>query len=370
MVNLALKILLQRPVRFVLSAAGVALAVMLILLLGGMRTGIYRQITAYIDNQPAEIVVSQEGVRNFLGARSSLSADVARRVEAMGGVEGVIPVIAQYAVVEVSGRKEFSLVLGYEQAEGGGPWMLEQGTSNLTDEDVVADAAVGKSRGLGVGDRIEILGAGFKVVGLSQDTSSWMTGMFFLTYDAASDVLSTKGRPSFLLVDIAAGQDADAVARRIESRVDGVSAVTREELDANDRRVYARILDGPILFMLSVAFLIGAAVVGLTVYTAIVERAKDYGALKAIGIRNGSLYGVVLLQSLATTVSGFVAGVALAYAVAEAIPRLNPRFMVVIDPSVFGWLLVTAVAMGMLGAFVPVRALARIDPAIAFRRGA
>ena len=40
---------------------------------------------------------------------------------------------------------------------------------------------------------------------------------------------------------------------------------------------------------------------GLVIYTATVERQREYGVLKAVGTRNGMLYRVVTLQALIVT---------------------------------------------------------------------
>src|SRR5512142_2271007 len=81
--SLARRNLLQDKTRLALSVAGVALAVMLILLLDGLLDGMYRQITAYLDHSPGTIVVAQQGVSNLLGATSLLPLGTADSVRAM-----------------------------------------------------------------------------------------------------------------------------------------------------------------------------------------------------------------------------------------------------------------------------------------------
>ena len=59
--SLAQRNLFQNKVRLSLSAVGVALSVMLILILNGFLTGVHRQATAYLDNSPGSVVVVQQG---------------------------------------------------------------------------------------------------------------------------------------------------------------------------------------------------------------------------------------------------------------------------------------------------------------------
>ena len=65
---------------------------------------------------------------------------------------------------------------------------------------------------------------------------------------------------------------------------------------ANDKQIVADIFDQVILLMLAAAFIVGALVVGMVIYTATIERRGEYGILKAIGARNGMLYRIVVSQ--------------------------------------------------------------------------
>ena len=68
MTYLAFRNLVQQAFRLVLSIGGVALAITLILLLNGFLSGIYSQVTAYLDHTPADLIVAQDGVTNLLSS--------------------------------------------------------------------------------------------------------------------------------------------------------------------------------------------------------------------------------------------------------------------------------------------------------------
>jgi hypothetical protein len=84
--SLAQRNLFQNKVRLSLSAVGVALSVMLILILNGFLTGVNRQATAYLDNSPGSVVVVQEGIRNFFAASSVLPPETVSSVRETKGV--------------------------------------------------------------------------------------------------------------------------------------------------------------------------------------------------------------------------------------------------------------------------------------------
>jgi len=369
MVSLGRKTLFEDKPRFAMTALGVALAIMLILLLDGMYVGVVRQITAYLDAVGPDLVVGQKDSRNFLGARSVVPAEDIGAVASTSGVRRAVPVIVQYVVLDLGGRKEFSLMIGFDRRMGGGPWQMREGRSLISDDEVIFDAVVARRHGTRVGDRILIMGRRLRVAGLSGGTSSWMTGTFFVTYRTAASLLSARENPSFLLVSLRPDVRVSQVEARIE-RGTGLSATPRSEVDANDVDLYARVLSGPLKLMVAVAFLVGVALVGITSYTATLERTKEYAALKAIGMANVRLYLVVLEQALISSLAGFATGVVLAFAAQWLLAQYAPQFLVTVRPVAIAALLGTTLVMGSLASLVPARAVARIDPVLAFRRGA
>lgn len=370
MVSIARKSLFADKLRFAIAVAGVALAVMLILLLNGFYVGMNRQITAYLDNSGADLIVAQKGIRNFLGTRSLVPAWRESLIRRIDGVGSVVPVISSYAVLDLSGRKEFALLIGFDPVKGGGPWRMRDGRSRIDDDELVVDSLMARQYGLGIGDTVEILGHDFRVAGVSAGASSWMTGTFFLTFDDASRLLATGQDPAFLLVQVTDPSRVDAVERLISRSSGGLAVTRRDRVSANDVSLYAQVFNTPMRFMVAVAFAIGVMLVALTIYTATVERAREYGVLKAVGIRNPRLYAVVFQQALFASAAGFVAGVALSLGVRAVVERLAPQFLISIEGPHVAAILVVALAMSVLASWVPVRTVARIDPAIAFRRGA
>src|SRR5512143_2008960 len=139
--NLARRNLIQDKTRFALSVLGVALAVMLILILSGFLNGMYRQISAYLDHTTGSIVVAQDGVRNLLGATSLLPTDVESVVKSRGASQ-VIPILSQFAILDLHDNKVPVYLVGYESKTGGGPWQLAVGREPRTDKEAIFDGVL------------------------------------------------------------------------------------------------------------------------------------------------------------------------------------------------------------------------------------
>jgi len=365
--SLARRNLLQNKTRLALSVGGVALAVMLILVLNGFLTGMYRQITSYLDRSPGSIVVAQEDVVNLLGATSRLPGGVISQVEAVRGVEEAIPILSQFVILDLHGKKQPTYMVGYNPQEGGGPWELFAGRQPHTKREMVFDRVLAERHDLKIGDEVEVMGKDFTIVGLSNGTTSWMTSFFFLRKEAAEDLLLAPGATSYLLLTTSGGADLDEILRRLNA-LSGVNAVTKKEMTANDLKLFAQIFSTPLKLMIGIAFLVGTMIVGLVIYTATVERQREYGVLKAIGATNRFLYQVVLTQALASALAGSIAGVALAYGVSLWIMSARSQFLIVFDPSDVRRVLVASLLMALLAAIFPVRVVAGLAPAEVFRK--
>lgn len=364
---LARRNLFQDKTRLALSIGGVALAVMLILLLNGFLAGMNRQLTSYLTFSPGSIVVAQKGVRNLLGATSLLPLNTTNEVEGVNGVVKAVPILSQFVILDFHGKRQPAYLIGYEPERGGGPWKMATGREPQTDSEVVLDQVLAKRHNLQVGDSFQVMGQDFKIVGLSANTSSWMTSFFFIRKSAVENLLRIPEATSFLLVTPVDGVTLEDVRQRLDS-IPEVNALTKTEMASNDLNLFAKIFSAPLKLMVAIAFLVGTMVIGLVIYTATVERQREYGVLKAIGAANWVLYRVVTVQALLATFVGALAGVLLAYAVSQWIMSAWPQFLVVLDPRDVGVALLAGLGMALLAALFPARVIAGLAPAEVFRK--
>jgi putative ABC transport system permease protein len=365
--HLALSNLLQDKFRLVLSVVGVALAVMLILFLLGLRAGMFRSAVVYLDNAPGSVVVAPAGVKSTSGGTAQLvSNETAAAVATTQGVASITPVMLMYAIPELHGTKEIIRLTGYEPEGGGGPWLMSEGREPVRDNEVVLDRVLARRHDFSVGDSFEIAGRMLTVVGLSKETSSWTGTHVFTTKSFTESLLLAPGASSFLLVTPAEGTKPAELVERL-GRLANSEVLLKSEMMANDKKVVAGIADQVIFLMVAAAFIVGTLVVGMIIYTATTERSREYGILKAIGARSLVLYRVVGSQALVATGLGALLGVAFAFAVSWLVMTLMPQFLVVIEPSAIIATLAAGFVMAVASALLPARAVARLAPAEVFR---
>jgi putative ABC transport system permease protein len=365
--SLASHNLLQDKLRSTLSIAGVGLVIVLILILNGFLVGVDRVASTYLDHAPGSVIVARQDVKNFISSSSLLPPGTAELARKTAGVAKVTPILTQTVYFELHGQKQFVDMIGYDSRFGGGPWSLVNGREPRTDDEMVLDRVLAEQHGITLGDKLPVLGRTFTVVGLSAGTVTWMMSFVFVRKTAAEALRFSPGATGFLLVTPANGISAENMRDRL-STLPGTQVLLKSELIANDVTLLNRSFSAPLQLMVTIAFFVGVLVVGLIIYTSIIERQREYGVLKAIGARNRILYRVVTLQAGLVTIIGSIIGIGLALAVAQLIMTLRPQFLIEIEPVAALEALAAGLVMAGLAALFPARLLARLAPADVFRR--
>ncbi|OGO15504.1 MAG: hypothetical protein A2Z14_01645 [Chloroflexi bacterium RBG_16_48_8] len=372
-ISVAVKNLLQDKVRILLSATGVALAVMLILVLNGFVTGLYQQVSAYLDNSPGTLVITQRGVTNMLGATSLIPTDTMDRALELQTVADAVPILSQFVILNLHDLKQPAYLIGYPGGPGtpasrGGPWNIIQGREPLTNGEMVFDQVLAKRHNLRLGDRFELMGQEFKIVGLSDGTTSWMTSFIFLRKVAVEELLRAPEATSFLLVSQEPGIDQAQVINQLK-QLEGIEVLPKETIVANDTKLLVEVFSTPLQLMAGIAFFVGVLVVGLVIYTATIERQREYGVLKSIGACNRFLYKLVIIQATVAAALGAIAGIGFALGLAKTIMHFRPEFLIIFESDLIWLALGSSFAISLLAAIVPARTIAKLEPAMVFQRG-
>jgi putative ABC transport system permease protein len=152
------------------------------------------------------------------------------------------------------------------------------------------------------------------LVGVCKIGAPFLSTPIVYTRYTQAGAFAPRGRNlmNFVLVKPQDGVDHAALCRRIEEQT-GRTALTRSQFFAKTLRYYLGSTGIPVNFGITIAlgFIVGAAVTGQTLYLFIVENMRQFGALKAMGVPNGGILRMVVLQSLLVGGVGFGLGVGL-----------------------------------------------------------
>ncbi|HEY4669116.1 MAG TPA: ABC transporter permease [Tepidiformaceae bacterium] len=367
MFRLALRNLIQNKTRLLFSVGGTGLALTLVLFFGAVFAGATGRLTVYIDNSGADIWVSQEGVRTMHMSASSLPASVADDVGSVAGVAEALPILYAEDMVEAEGKRFISYVFGVpEGAVMGGPWRVVEGSSRAGAGEVIIDRAIARQAGIGVGDRMLVLGQEMTISGLTTGTSSIINSVSFVSME---DFERVRGESviSFVLVRVEDGESAEAVASAVRQQVDGTTVQTREEFADQERKLAKDMMADLLSIMDTAGYLTGLAVVMLTVYIATIARRREYGVLKAIGVRNSRLYQVVIAQAVMSVSMGFVFGAGLTLLLSAIIPSFNEVLVLSLTGGLLLRVAIVSTLLAGLAAVLPARQIAGLEPVAVIR---
>jgi putative ABC transport system permease protein len=370
MFRLAVSNLIQNKARLLISVGGVGLALTLVLFFGAIFNGVRGRLTVYIDRSGADIWVSQQGVRTMHMSQSALPASVTDAVKAVPGVEQAVPILYAEGTIQANGKEYIVYVFGVPpDAPIGGPSHIVDGRGALGPGEVIIDHAIAARAGLRVGDRITVLGQEMNIAGLTSGTSSLVSSVTFVRMEDFARVRGGGDVISFVLVKVSQGESVSAVSTRISGSVSGVTVQTRQQFASQERQLVTDMSADIINIMNTAGYLTGLAVLVLTIYIATVGRRREYGVLKAMGVRNSRLYQIVLFQAILSVGMGLVAGLGLTLLLSALIPHFNE--LIVLSVSTASLLRVTliSVLLGGVAALLPARQLAGLEPVAVLRRG-
>lgn len=368
MLQVAWKNLRQDLTRMGLSMGGVAAAVLLILALQGVFAGSAKQIALYIDESRADVLVAQAGVRNMHMANSLLSPAVLEKTEQVPGVKEAVPIAYFTGKMNIGDDEVIGYIVGVDGARGiGGPWRMAEGSPTPGSGEIVVARNVAAPRGLGLGDRMQVMDRWFTISGLSLETDIISSSFVFISPEDARALRPQQGAINYVLVTADNPKDGAALARRIEEQVAEVSALSRAAFAESDRQIAIQMGLNVIQAMSVAALVIGLMVIMLTLYTATLEKSREYGILKAIGANNRSLFGVILFQAAISTIAGFAAGTIMAWIVSRLVGTYAPGVSIVLEFTSLWRVFLSVLGIGAIASLLPAWRIARVDPLVAFR---
>ncbi len=367
-VPLAMRTLVRDWLRLVISVGGIGSAILLVLLLDGIRVGTVAKWTTYVDHVGADVFVAREGVTNMALAASVLPDDTVGRVAAVSGVQRAAGILRIPVIVSSGDKKRPATLIGYDRASAlGGPWQIKKGRLIQSENETVVDEALARELGLSVGDMLRVSAEDFIVVGFSGQTANIAGKHVFLDQQAMRKLLGIGPIVSFVLVNVESGANPADVVSALNAQVAGVTATPRDELSRNDRSLLSSLFIAPINVMSTIGFLVGLAIIGLTMYTTTAERLRDFGVLKAIGAHNWFLFRTVITQAAILGLAGFAVGLGASMLSGLFIVRLVPDIGVSIRLLSALQTLGAVVAMSFAGALLPLVRIMQVDPLMVFR---
>lgn len=382
--------------KFVFTGMGLGLLIGITLSMAGIYRGMVDDAKVLLDNSGADLWVVQKDTLGPYAESSSLYDDIWRGIRGMPGVERAANIT--YLTMQV-GKQDGdvrAMVTGVTPGEPGTPgwppYLVAGRQITRSHYEAVADIA----SGFKLGDRIQIRRNHYTIVGLTRRmVSSNGDPMVFIPLKDAQEAQFLKDNdaireqrrrtaknPAFnrpgvpgLLDAVIASQSTNPYVNAVLVRVEPGHA--QEEVAESIRRwkrltVYTRsqmeeILVGKLIatsarqiFMfLVILSIVSSAIVAFIIYTLTLGKIREIAVLKLIGTKNRTIVGLIMQQSIALGLIGFVVGkISATLLMAPIFPKY-----VLLQPldSVMGF--ISVVMICVLSSIIAIRAALRVDPA-------
>jgi len=396
MISLAGRDIMHAWGKFVFTGLGLGLLIGVTLSMAGIYRGMVDDGKALLDNSRADLWVVQENTLGPYAESSSIYDDVWRGIRSMPGVVRTANVTYLTMQVRQGERDVRSMVTGVTAGEPGSPgwppYLVAGRHITRSHYEAVADVA----SGFKLGDHLQIRRNHYTVVGLTRRmVSSGGDPMVFIPLKDAQEaqflkdndaILQQRRRssanPAFnrpnvpgllediiasqstnayvnaVLVQVAAGYDSEAVAQSIR-RWKRLTVYTRSQMEEILIGKLIATSAKQIAMFLVILSIVSAAIVAFIIYTLTLGKIREIAVLKLLGTRNRIIVGLIMQQSIALGVIGFVVGKITATLLMAPI---FPKY-VLLEPldSIIGFFAVVVICI--LASIVAIRAALKVDPA-------
>jgi putative ABC transport system permease protein len=352
--------LVRRPLRSLISISAVALEVILILLIVSFFYGQLNGSKASQVGVGADVMVQTPGATGLIGVTG---APVPVKV---GDILRKLPhvVVAAPVIWELTTKPTLEVIYGVDfdsynsippalRFRSGGPF---QGPYSVIVDDYFADLKHAK-----VGDSIEILDHQFRICGVVEHGKG---ARKFMPLATMQDLIGAPGHVSVFYVKLDDARNVDAVVDEIK-QVPGMENYSVRSMQEYLSMMTPENLPGfatAIRIVVAISMIIGFLVIFQSMYTAVMERTREIGILKALGASKFYIVSAVLRESALLAIVGIVVGTIVSFVTRRVILIELPTQRLFWSNE---WVVrATALALGgaLAGALYPAFKAAQKDP--------
>lgn len=368
-VDFAFRNLTRRPVRSILTALGVSLAVGSFIALYGLSYSVEENVQESVDERGSHLMISRRGSAEVFG--STIPETIGPRLAAIPGVQAITR-----ELISLVATSSDSHVIAVGWPDNSFFWQnvpLQAGRlPNAGERKVmligndIADALHKR-----LNDNITLFGEQFQIVGITRFSSIINRNAVFVPLADLQEITFRFGVVTFFYAKLADADDLAGVKRIREAMETpgDISVTTSETMLRSDRLV--GLLKAVSSSMGWVALFMGVLMVLNTLLMAVLERTREIGILLAIGWSPPRIMSALVLEGLILSLIGSAAGAVIGVVgshLLSAIPAIGRYVAVRPTPGLIAASALAAIALGILASLYPAWLATRQNPAAALER--
>jgi len=399
--KLAFTNLMHRKVRSYLTMIGIfigiAAVVALVSLSEGLKMAVAQQFSAVGSDK---ILIRAAGTSYGppgTGAVGSLDKHDLELIGKVNGVEIAAGRLIRYVILEYRKEVKYSFAATVPDTDEKARSLVIEANQLITDRGrmllpsdrnkiVIGDDYATRNtfkENMRVGDKVLLNNQDFEVVGILKRTGSPQTDMLLImnektlrdlldvpeTYDIIAAKVESGKKPLDVVDEVSRAMRAD---RNQKLGDEDFTVQSAEELFKS----YASILDVIQIFLVGIAgisLIVGGIGIMNTMYTAVLERTKEIGIMKAVGAKTSDIMSIFLIESGMLGLVGGAIGIAIGFGLSKSVELIAVQALgtslLKADTSPF--LIFGALAfsffIGSLSGLFPAMQASRLQPVDALR---
>ncbi|MCX7751063.1 MAG: ABC transporter permease [Candidatus Bipolaricaulota bacterium] len=387
--RLAVRNIGHRRIRSWLTVIGILIGTAAVVALIAIGQGLQRTVTQQVERLVGynTILISPRGQ----GFGQRIRVDLAA-LRGIPGVRAAVGVRTETAYVEGPEGKGFPTLIGYEPAmeEFAGELNLTitAGSPPTEPGTALVGARTAREYGAQIGSVLRIEDKPFRVVGILAQQAGGRGGFnpvgvslndaIVLPYGDLRALFPGPELVLYAIVKVRDGASTEAVKEEIRAALREAGERNASLVDFEDLTNRIRTMIGGVQAFLAgiagISILVGGIGVMNTMYTAVLERTREIGVLKAVGAKGYQVLLLFLFESglmgLGGGVLGLVVGLGAAWAALAIVSRLfqtSTALSPVLTPALVVGALFFSFGVGALSGVLPARRAAQLPPVEALR---
>ncbi len=357
MINkLVVQNLRHRWVRTLLSALIIGVQVTSILTLLGLSRGMLKDSENRARTLGADIILRPGSSAAFNLSSAPVPAKFLPLVLRQPHVKDAVGVLSVAAIL-------LTPIIGVDLDDftrfNGGFRFLKGGPFQAPD-DIIVDEYYAKQNKVSLGQTIKLINHDWRVCGIIE---SGKLGRLVVQLGRLQFLTSNPDKITQIFVRLDDPVQTDAVVEQLNKLLEGNLTASSIEVLASQYRIdNIPVLKTFIVVVNVLAIFVGFLVVFLSMYTAVVERTREIGVLKALGAKPVTILNLLVRETVVLALMGSLLGIIMSFGTQALIMTLVPASLQVVQvPDWWGYATLIAVAGALLGAIYPGLRAARQD---------
>ena len=340
--------LTHRPVRTLLSVLAIAVEVTMILTLVGVSHGTLDSSKERARGVGADVLVRPPGSSVMSSLSSAPLSDK------------FIPLLEKEPHVTLATGTVIQSIGGFDSITGldfpsfkkmSGGFTYLSGGDPVNDNDMIVDQYYARQNHLEVGSTKRLVDHNWVVSGIYEGGK---LARICVKLPVLQEIAGSPGHLTQVYLKVDDPKYAQLVVDGLKTKLGNDQIYTMEQLTSMYSVSNVGMLRDFIGVVIGVAVIVGFIVVFMAMYTAVLERTREIGILKAVGGSSGLILGILLRETMMLAVIGTLVGILFTYGTQWLMKHSVPASLV--QETVYGWWPISggiAVIGALLGAVVP-----------------